>query len=94
VPVRVHTVVVSVQHSDKVSLEQLREEVENKVIRSVIPSKYIDDQTVFHINPCGEFIVGGPQVISLILCLFFCKIGLTHVIVFDPIDVKNVEKSP
>jgi S-adenosylmethionine synthetase, central domain len=59
-------VVVSVQHSDKVSLEQLREEVENKVIRSVIPSKYIDDQTVFHINPCGEFIVGGPQVISLI----------------------------
>jgi S-adenosylmethionine synthetase len=56
-------VVVSVQHSDKVSLEQLREEVENKVIRSVIPAKYIDDQTVFHINPCGEFIVGGPQVI-------------------------------
>lgn len=62
-PVRVHTVVVSVQHSDKVSLEQLREEVELKVIRSVIPAKYIDDQTVFHINPCGEFIVGGPQVI-------------------------------
>lgn len=66
-PVRVHTVVVSVQHSDKVSLEQLREEVENKVIRSVIPAKYIDDQTVIHINPCGEFIVGGPQVIYFIL---------------------------
>jgi len=62
VPKRVHTVVVSVQHSDKVSLEQLREEVENKVIRSVIPSRYIDDETVIHINPCGEFIVGGPQV--------------------------------
>jgi S-adenosylmethionine synthetase len=71
VPVRVHTVVVSVQHSDKVSLEQLREEVENKVIRSVIPSKYIDDQTVIHINPCGEFIVGGPQVISFIHSFLF-----------------------
>ncbi|XP_065352380.1 S-adenosylmethionine synthase-like isoform X1 [Cloeon dipterum] len=61
VPQRVHTVVVSIQHSDKISLEQLRDEVENKVIRTVIPARYIDDETVIHINPCGEFIVGGPQ---------------------------------
>lgn len=62
VPVRVHTVVVSLQHSEKISLEELRKAVMDKVIKEVIPSRYLDDRTVYHVNPCGLFIIGGPQV--------------------------------
>ncbi|KAG5875806.1 hypothetical protein JTB14_017542 [Gonioctena quinquepunctata] len=61
IPRRVHTVVVSMQHSEKVSLEELRIAIKEKVIKEVIPAKYLDDQTVIHINPCGLFIIGGPQ---------------------------------
>lgn len=61
VPQRVHTVVVSLQHSDKVTLEELRSEIREKVINVVIPEKYLDDNTIVHINPCGNFIIGGPQ---------------------------------
>jgi len=61
IPVRVHTVVVSVQHSEKVSLEALREDIMEKVINTTIPKKYLDKETVFHINPCGNFIIGGPM---------------------------------
>lgn len=63
VPLRVHTVVVSVQHSDKISLTELRQQVTKRVIHSVIPSKYLDSNTVIHVNPCGDFVMGGPQVI-------------------------------
>lgn len=61
VPQRVHTVVVSIQHSEKISLDDLRSEIMEKVIKVVIPAEYLDDKTVFHINPCGLFIIGGPQ---------------------------------
>lgn len=61
VPKRVHTVVVSVQHSDKISLDELREQLMEKVVKTVIPTEYLDDKTVYHINPCGLFIIGGPQ---------------------------------
>ncbi|KAF5287125.1 hypothetical protein FQA39_LY16048 [Lamprigera yunnana] len=61
IPIRVHTVVVSLQHSDKITLEELRSEVYSKVIKGVIPTRYLDEQTVIHINPCGLFIIGGPQ---------------------------------
>merc|ERR1712037_514021 len=54
VPTRVHTVVVSTQHSEKVTLPALREDVLEKVIKTVIPAK-------FHINPCGNFVIGGPM---------------------------------
>jgi len=60
VPTRVHTVVVSTQHSEDISLDSLRKEILEKVILEVIPDKYLDANTVFHINPCGSFIVGGP----------------------------------
>lgn len=61
IPIRVHTVVVSAQHSEKISLDQLRKEIMEKAVKVVIPEKYLDDSTVYHINPCGEFVIGGPQ---------------------------------
>ncbi|KAG5325833.1 METK synthase, partial [Pseudoatta argentina] len=61
VPIRVHTVVVSLQHSEKISLDELRKAVMEKVIKEVIPARYLDERTVFHVNPCGLFIIGGPQ---------------------------------
>lgn len=62
VPRRVHTVVVSVQHSEKIGLKELRAEVMARVVRAVIPADYLDEKTIVHINPCGNFILGGPQV--------------------------------
>jgi len=61
IPLRVHTVVVSVQHSEKISLENLRKEIREHVIKPVIPAQYLDEQTVLHINPCGTFVMGGPM---------------------------------
>lgn len=61
IPIRVHTVVVSTQHSDKISLEQLRKEVLDKVIKEVIPAKFLDENTSYYINPCGPFVLGGPM---------------------------------
>ncbi|KAG8195584.1 hypothetical protein JTE90_002204 [Oedothorax gibbosus] len=61
IPVRVHTVVVSTQHLKEVSLDKLRAEVMEHVVRQCIPAKYLDERTIFHINPCGEFITGGPM---------------------------------
>jgi S-adenosylmethionine synthetase len=60
-PIRVHTIVVSTQHSEKISLEQLRTDVMEKVIKTTIPAKYFDEKTVCHINPCGDFVIGGPM---------------------------------
>jgi len=61
VPLRVDTVVVSAQHSEDITTERLRKEVMEKVIKKVIPAKYLDDRTVYHIQPSGLFIIGGPQ---------------------------------
>lgn len=60
-PVRVDAVVVSSQHSDKVSTEQLREEILEEVIKTSIPHEFLDKNTKYHINPTGRFVVGGPQ---------------------------------
>lgn len=61
IPLRVHTVVISAQHDEEVTLEKLRKELMEKVIKTVIPSKYLDERTVFHLQPSGKFIIGGPQ---------------------------------
>ncbi|XP_030564938.1 S-adenosylmethionine synthase isoform X1 [Drosophila novamexicana] len=61
VPKRVHTIVVSMQHSDKIALDTLRSEVMEKVVKVVIPAKYFDANTIVHINPCGLFVIGGPM---------------------------------
>lgn len=60
-PKRVHTVVVSTQHSEDVDQATLKKDIINKLIKKVIPSKYMDDKTVFHVNPTGRFVVGGPK---------------------------------
>lgn len=61
VPVRVHTVVVSLQHSEDISTDQLRKDVMEHVVLAVIPKKYRDADTVYHIQPSGRFVIGGPQ---------------------------------
>lgn len=61
VPIRIHTIVVSVQHDEFITVEQLRKDIMEKVIKTVIPDKYVDDQTIYHIQPSGKFIIGGPQ---------------------------------
>ncbi|CAN6647327.1 S-adenosylmethionine synthase 2 [Trichomonascus vanleenenianus] len=61
IPQRVDTVVISTQHSDDISTASLREEILEKIIKKVIPAKYLDDKTVYHIQPSGRFVIGGPQ---------------------------------
>ncbi|MCP0887017.1 methionine adenosyltransferase [Ligilactobacillus sp. WILCCON 0076] len=58
---RVDTVVLSTQHSDEVSLEQIRSDIISKVIKTVIPEKYLDEDTKYFVNPTGRFVIGGPQ---------------------------------
>ena len=60
VPVRVDTVVISTQHSDSVTLEQIREDLIKHVIAPIIPANLMDDETKIYINPTGRFVVGGP----------------------------------
>lgn len=61
IPKRVDTVVVSAQHSEAITTEQLRKEIKEKIIKKVIPADLLDDKTVYHIQPSGLFIIGGPQ---------------------------------
>ncbi|WP_278674416.1 methionine adenosyltransferase [Acidaminococcus fermentans] len=60
-PVRVDTIVVSAQHSPDVSMEQLRKDILEQVIRPVVPADLLDGSTIYHINPTGRFVIGGPQ---------------------------------
>ena len=60
-PVRVHTVVVSTQHDEDVSHEQIVRDVKEKVIREVVPTHLLDGDTIYHVNPTGKFVVGGPH---------------------------------
>lgn len=60
-PVRVTTIVVSSQHSADVSLEQLREDIIENVIKTTVPAEFMDEDTVFYVNPTGRFVIGGPM---------------------------------
>lgn len=60
-PVRVETVVVSAQHDEKVSAEQLKEDILNEVIKKIIPPSLLDDDTKYFVNPTGRFEIGGPE---------------------------------
>lgn len=60
-PKRVDSVVVSAQHHPDISHEQLTEDIKKHVIEEVIPKEWIDEETIFYINPTGRFVIGGPQ---------------------------------
>jgi len=61
IPLRVHTVVISTQHAESVSNDDLRKGLMEHIIKPTIPAKYLDDKTVYHLNPSGRFVIGGPQ---------------------------------
>ncbi len=60
-PFRVEAVVISTQHADEVTTEQLRADILEKIIKTTVPARLMDDQTKIHINPTGRFVIGGPM---------------------------------
>ncbi|MGI8883304.1 MAG: methionine adenosyltransferase [Pyrinomonadaceae bacterium] len=60
-PFRVEAVVISTQHADEVTTEQLRADILEKVIKTTVPTNLLDEDTKFHINPTGRFVIGGPM---------------------------------
>lgn len=61
IPVRVHTIVISVQHSEDVTQEHLKKDLMTEVIQAVVPCRLLDDQTKYYLNPSGRFVIGGPM---------------------------------
>ncbi|XP_053519937.1 S-adenosylmethionine synthase isoform X3 [Artibeus jamaicensis] len=61
IPVRIHTIVISVQHNEDITLEDMRKALKEQVIRAVVPAKYLDEDTIYHLQPSGRFVIGGPQ---------------------------------
>ncbi|KAL1743465.1 S-adenosylmethionine synthetase [Schizophyllum fasciatum] len=61
IPLRVDTVVISTQHAEEISTEDLRKEILEKIVKQVISAKLLDDKTIYHIQPSGRFVIGGPQ---------------------------------
>eukprot|EP00834_Sanchytrium_tribonematis_P000441 NODE_8_length_66115_cov_0.981823.p26 type:complete len:277 gc:universal NODE_8_length_66115_cov_0.981823:65734-64904(-) len=61
IPLRVDAVVISTQHTDTVKVEQLRKDLLEQIVKPVVPEKYLDAKTKFHLQPSGRFVIGGPQ---------------------------------
>merc|ERR1712039_162566 len=61
IPQRVHTILISTQHEDGVSMEQIKSDLLEKVIKYVVPAKYLTKDTLYHLNPSGRFVIGGPH---------------------------------
>lgn len=61
IPLRVDTVVISAQHSEDVTNEEVQRALKTEIVEKVIPSNLLDDKTVYHMQPSGRFIIGGPQ---------------------------------
>jgi len=61
IPLRVHTIVISTQHNPDVTNEKIRSDLKEYVINSVVPAELLDDKTIYHLNPSGRFIIGGPH---------------------------------
>ena len=59
-PKRIETVLISNQHDENISLEQLKKDIIENVIKKVIDPKYLDENTKYYINPTGRFVIGGP----------------------------------
>lgn len=60
-PKRVHTILISTQHAENISNEEIAKQLTEHVIKAVVPANLMDDKTIVHINPSGRFVVGGPQ---------------------------------
>jgi S-adenosylmethionine synthetase len=60
-PVRIDAVVISSQHSESVSNEELKADIHKYVIQAVLPADWLDENTKYHINPTGRFVIGGPM---------------------------------
>ncbi len=60
-PARIHTVVVSTQHDPDVSQDEIRARVIEKIVRPAVPAELVDERTIFHVNPTGRFVTGGPK---------------------------------
>ncbi|MHC4622338.1 MAG: methionine adenosyltransferase [Planctomycetota bacterium] len=60
-PIRIHTVVVAAQHSPSVNHNRVRREIIDKVVLPVMPKGFVDKRTIFHVNPTGRFVIGGPK---------------------------------
>ncbi|AJD31256.1 MULTISPECIES: methionine adenosyltransferase [Clostridium] len=60
-PVRIDAIVISTQHGPEVSLEQIEKDIKEHVIRVIVPSELLDENTKYFINPTGRFVIGGPQ---------------------------------
>lgn len=61
VPLRIHTIVISTQHDDEITQEQLHKDLMNHVVTAVCPKEMLDERTIYHLNPSGRFVIGGPQ---------------------------------
>jgi len=61
IPLRVHTIVISTQHAAEVTNEVIRVGLIQHIIKPSIPAKYLDDKTIYHLQPSGSFVIGGPQ---------------------------------
>ncbi len=60
-PKRIHTVVLSTQHDEGVEQSLIHEDIKNNLIKKVIPAELLDDETIYHVNPTGKFVIGGPH---------------------------------
>lgn len=60
-PKRIDTIVISTQHDEDVEQTQIHRDIKEQLIASVIPQKWIDDETIIHVNPTGKFVIGGPH---------------------------------
>lgn len=60
-PIRIHTIVISAQHNEDVDNEFIRKELKEKIILPTMPAEYMDDNVIYHLNPSGRFVIGGPQ---------------------------------
>jgi len=61
IPLRIHTVVISTQHDETVDNETLRKALLEQVCKAALPANLLDDKTIYHLNPSGRFVIGGPQ---------------------------------
>jgi len=60
-PIRVHTIVISTQHDDGISNDKIRADLMEHVIKPVVPEAYLTKDTIYHLNPSGRFVIGGPH---------------------------------